>query len=467
MKTGMSKLDAYFAELLGPLGEGPRRFLAFQFLNITAWQAILGTVLILHARELGISPRYVGLLNSFNYFTNVLGLLTKPLAERIGSKRLLMSGWTLRNILVAPIVLAPWVYHRWGSPGATILLCGTTFLFCTARSLAGISWSSWLHEIVDREHLARFYTLDSMLTRLIAVTFGVLAFFWLGNHPPLWRFAAIAGVGVVLGLVSIRVLRRVPAGGPVPQADREADGIVGFGCVLRDPVFMPFIGCTALAGFVFAGQSLLLTLLLRDRLGLGPGLILLLSAMGSLLTIAAGVRWRRVADTLGSPVTIAANTLLMFVCLLAMIPLGTGRMPLPYVVAVCLLIPVSETGNYIAVTRAYMMRMDPARRHAYNAVWAASGALGGGFSSILVGQLVQDNHPLNFMFVTAGYAALMLAASARVLRLPEGGKCYQALPRSSLFNPRHPWRSMGRIWWYVIRPGHAKPLDVPAQETAP
>ena len=156
MKPGIFKLNTHLDELLGPLGDAPRRFLTFLFLNVISWQSVIGTVLVLHARALGIDTAYVGVLNSFMYFASVLGLATKPLAERIGSKRLLITGWTMRNILVAPIVLSPWVYTRWGAHGAMILLSVTTGLFCITRALAGIAWSSWLHEIVPADHLARF-----------------------------------------------------------------------------------------------------------------------------------------------------------------------------------------------------------------------------------------------------------------------------------------------------------------------
>lgn len=452
VKTGLSKLDAHLDELLGQLDNAPRRFLAFQFLNVLSWQSVLGTVLVLHARALGINTAHVGLLNSFMYFAGVLGLVTKPLAERIGSKRLLMTGWTMRNILVAPIVLSPWVFRRWGTPGAMILLGSTTMLFCVTRALAGIAWSSWIHEIVPSDHLARYYTLETMITRFLAVAFGAVAFFFLGSDPPRWRFAAIAAFGVIAGLVSIRALVRVPGGGPALAAGHAAPWHTGFGVVLRDRVYMLFLGCVLINSFVFAGQSLLLTLLLRERLGLGPGPILLLTSLGSLLTIATIIRWRRVADSLSSAPTIAATTLLLALCLAGMAPLAFGRMGLLYALLLCLLIPVAETGNYVATTRAYMLRMDPRYRHAYNAAWAATLALGGGGSSLLVGWLVRSGAALPFTLVALGYALLMLIGTALVIRLPEST---HPESRTRLFNPRQPLRGIIRIWWYVLRPGHA------------
>lgn len=454
MNTRNPQLDAYLHELLGPLEDGPRRFLTFLFLNVICWQSLLGTVLVLHARALGIDTARVGLLNSFIYFASVLSIATKPLAERIGSKRLLMTGWTLRNILVAPIVLSPWVYARWGSEGAMLLLAITTGLFCLTRALAGIAWSSWIHEIVPSNNLARFYSAESIMTRILAVTFGVLAFFFLGKKPDLWRFAAIAACGVIAGLLSIRVLARVPGGAPVAEV-RNTPWHAGFPEALRDRVFMPFLGCMLLGSFVFAGQGLLFTLLLRERLGLGPGPILLLTSIGSLLTIITTMRWRRVADSHSGPIAIAATTLLMVFCLAGMVPLCFGHVSWVYLLPLCLLIPVAETGAYVAGTRAFMLRMNPRHRHTYNAVWSSAMALSGGISSLLVGWLVRNGTALPFALVAVAYALIMLLAAILIIRLPENGITYHAL-RTRLFDPRHSLRGIFRILWYVMRPGRAR-----------
>ncbi len=452
VKRTFPGLEASIHELLGPLEQGPRRFLAFLFLNVVSWQSLLGTVLVLHARALAIDTARVGVLNSFIYFAGVLGLLTKPLAERIGSRRLLLTGWVLRNVLVAPVVATPWVFARWGVSGATLLLGATTLLFCVTRSMAGIAWSSWQHEIIPSAHLARFYTLETILTRLLTVCFGVLAFFVLGHNPPLWRFAAIAAVGVTAGLLSIRALARVPGGGPMPAAPPEQAWHHGFGVALRDRAFMRLLACAAAGSFATAGEILLLTLLLRDRLHLGAGTILLVTSLGSALTLVTTIRWRRLADTHGGPITIAAATLLLGACMAALTPIGVWHAPLLYAAAVCLVIPVAESGNYVATTRSYMLHMNARHRHAYNAIWSAFVALGGGLSSLLVGWSLRGGTALRFTLVAGGYALLMVVIAVCVLRLSENGQRGRDI-HSPLFDPRRPWRSIVHLWGYVLHPG--------------
>lgn len=401
---------------LDALDEGPRRFLGFLFLNVMSWQCLIGAVLVLHARALGIDRGSVGVLHSLLFFAGVLGLLTKPLAERFGSKRVLMAGWTLRNLLVVPLVFMPWVYAHWGTGAASVLLFATAGLFSMTRALAGIAWSSWLHEIIPGPQLGRFYAAETVMTRLLAVAFGVFAFFVFGHEPPLGRFAAVAAVGVAFGLVSVRVLQHVPGGGPPAAAPEGAWS--GFGTVLRDRVFVAYLLGVAWISLVYVGMGLLVLLFLRDQLLLGPGLILLLTTCGNLLAVPTSVRWRRLADAHGSPVVMAAAGLLVVVCLGVLAFLRAGHAPLPLVAAVCVLLPVAESGNYVAANRGYMLRMRPELRHATNAVWSAGIAVPSGLAAVLTGFWLRDGLPDHYRLAAGGLAALMLVGIWACLRLP-------------------------------------------------
>ena len=172
---------------LDSLNPGPRRFLGFLFLNVLSWQCLVGAVLVLHARALGIDRGSVGILNSLLFFSGILGVLTKALAERFGSKRVLMAGWTMRNLLVLPIVLVPVVMARWGTGAAAVLLFVTAGLFCMTRALAGIAWSSWQHEIIPPGQLGRFFAAEMTMQRLLAVAFGIFCFAHSGQNGHRFR----------------------------------------------------------------------------------------------------------------------------------------------------------------------------------------------------------------------------------------------------------------------------------------
>lgn len=435
---------------LNALDAGPRRFLAFLFLNVMSWQCLIGPVLVLHARALDIDRGAVGVLYALLPFAGVLGMLTKALAERYGSKRVLVAGWTTRNLLVLPVVLTPWVVSRWGTGMAAVLLFVAAGLFSITRALAGVAWLSWLHEIVPPRQLGRFFETETIMTRLLAVGFGVFAFFMFGMHPPLWRFAVVAGMGVGFGLISVRVLERVPGGGPI--AGNGDSVLSGFGSVVRDRMFMGFLGCVAWFGFVYMGTGLLVLLLLRDLLLLGPGLILLLTTCGNLLAVPTSRRWRRIADNHGSAVVMAANGLLLCACLAVMAFLRPGHAPLPLVAVVCALIPVAESGQYVAANRGYMLRMRPELRHATNAVWGACIAVPSGLSAVFMGFWLRGGSLAHYAWAAGGYAAIVLCGVWVCLRSSVGASD-QGLGPSAVHDPRQPVRSLLRMLKYVLRPG--------------
>ena len=147
---------------------------------------------------------------------------------------------------------------------------------------------------------------------------------------------------------------------------------------------------------------MLVVLLLRDQLLLGPGSILLLTTCGNLLAVATAVRWQRMADRHGSQKVMASAGLLMAVCLVVFGTLRPGRAPLLIVAAICALVPEAESGNYVAASRGYMLRMHPELRHATNAIWSAGTALPCGISAVLMGIWLRTGSTAHYVFAAWG-----------------------------------------------------------------
>jgi len=255
---------------------------------------------------------------------------------------------------------------------------------------------------------------------------------------------------VGFGLISVRVLRRVPGGGPNAYGGKPAWS--GFGQVLRDRMLMGFLWCVIWCSFVYVGQGLLVVLLLRDQLQIGPGLILLLTTFGNILAVPTSTRWRRIADNHGSAVVMAASGLLTAGCLIVIGCLRPGRAPLSVVAAVCALLPVAESGNYVAANRGYMLRMRPELRHATNAVWSACVAVPSGIAAVLMGFWLRGGAPWHYALAAWGNAAIMLMGVWACLRFPmpvtdQGGA------GSAFHDPRRPVGSLLRVLKYVLRPG--------------
>ena len=80
---------------------GPRRFLSVLFVNVISWQCLVGTVLILHARALGIASVLVSFTGLTQAAGPLLGKYIIDVALPRGSAGLVLYS----TALAAPAVL--------------------------------------------------------------------------------------------------------------------------------------------------------------------------------------------------------------------------------------------------------------------------------------------------------------------------------------------------------------------------
>ena len=434
------------------LGRGPTLFLGFIALNMLSCAALIDQMLVLHARALGIGTGWVGVLNALLPFAMMVSIFMTATAQRLGSKRLLISGWTMRNIMITPIVLTPLAYKWWGTHGAAIVLFLGVAMFCLVRAITGIGWSSWLHEIVAEENRGFYFTIESVVARGMGILFGVAVFLFFSGQPALWKFSVMSAFGVSAGLASIWFLARVPGGGPVPDTSAQPRSSRDeYRRVLGDHYFRPFLVLMLAGTFVGTAQPLVFTLFMRDHLGFPPGPIMLIGAIASAVAMCTVHRWTRIADSHGSPVTMAAAGFLI-VAAMGMLGLaGHDRLGVWFIGLLAIVLAVGSSGFFVTAARSFMHRIDASMRHAYVAVWSTATALFAGTASILAGVLVRGGSHQAFTLTALGLALLMAAACVALLRLPERGVDFEAHDYE-LFDPGQPVLSILRMYGYVLKP---------------
>ena len=431
------------------LGPAARRFLLFSFLNTVSWQTLVGSVLVLHARALGIPPGIVGLVVSLMPLTLVLSLGVTTWVDRVGPRRMMTAGWTARNLLAFPLVLTPWIHAAWGSYAAGVALFVGVLSFCTLRSLTCAGWFPWLHEIVPGAERGRYFSTEIILVQVVNVGIGLVAFVFLGRNPALWKFGTLAAVGIVAGLSSISLMRRIPGGGPKPVRRRRR-ALVDLRLVWRDHSFITYTLWTSLGLFVTVGQNTLTVLSMRDYLRIAPALIMLTTAVGSAAAMAAGPWWGRLADRHGSgPVQVLSGSA-MAVGLGSFALLREG-VPRGVVIPVYALCVASYSGFFVAANRGMLQRMRPALRAGYSAMWLSVTSVAMGASSVLIGVVVQHFGSHAYWGLCVAYGGLMAASVLHYATLPEESVVLAAELRSQ-FDASQPLISIMRLCRYVLDP---------------
>lgn len=436
------------------LSPNPRKFLTFALLNSVAWQTLVGSVLVLHARALGIPAQWVGVLMSIVPFTMLLTLPGASLVERLGPKRLMARGWIIRYVVAIPIALTPVAMRSWGRETTVVMLFAAVFGFCLCRGVAAVGWFPWVQELTPPQERGRYFSAELMTFQFVSLAVGLLGYFVLGARNDPTAFGWICGIGLAFGFGSIPLLFRIPGGLPHPEIRRRRLRIE-VGLILRDRPFVRFARWTVLGYFVVFGLGPLLTLYLRDYLGMPPARIMLLTGMTGVAVLVVCPWWGRIADIHGTSLVQMLAGLWASAALLLLAVQRPGA-EFVLVAAAFILSAVGAAGFSIASRRGAMKRMRVRLRASFTAVWVTATSFAAGTSCILVGQLLKHASATAYVGSCVAYALLFALAAGACGRLPEEESVrFRAGLRVRYQSTRPLWSLVGSLWFVLAPPDEA------------
>ncbi|NUM54843.1 MAG: MFS transporter [Candidatus Hydrogenedentes bacterium] len=392
---------ADFSRLTG----GSRRFLFFIVFNVVSWQCIVGPAMILFARSLDIQPSLVGFLISFMPLSMLLVGLTVPLVNHYGPKRVMLTGWLLRNLLAGAVFLIPLV-RGWGLHYAQFVLVASILAFCILRAMGAGGWLPWLHELVPVDQRGAYFSMEAAITQLTSVAVALVQAVLLTGPADDWRFLMVYGIGIAAGLASLVWMALIPGGGPTRATAAPEVSYVGYRAAFRDHAFMAFV---VTAAFGYSALTWLLgsalVLYMRDALTLTPAVIMSITAAGSMgifLTIAS---WGRFADYAGSAAAMFWSMLGHAVCALLCMALVPGAAWTKVALwSVFVVASVFNAAFNVAANRAMLGYICAQRRVVYSNIWSIGTSLAIGITPIAAGYLIDHLHGVGF------YACFSLAA---------------------------------------------------------
>jgi len=271
----------------------------FQAFNAVSWQICLGSPLILFARELGAPAVVLGLLAGLAPLTSSLQLLVAPHAERIGYRRLMLSGWSARVVMLIFLALLPLAAVYMPAPATIGVLIAIMFAFTTMRGIATCAWMPWVASIVPRavrgSYLSRDRTYIGFASVAALATSGIVLF----NHRGLSAFSVVFALSFAGGALSLYFLKRIPE--PV-QRDRLDGATVRarWRDLLRDGAFARLLIFSATVQLFVLSTAAFVTVFVREEVGINDGTILWITAIAALAGIGALRLMRSRIDRLGS-----------------------------------------------------------------------------------------------------------------------------------------------------------------------
>ena len=271
----------------------------FQAFNAVSWQICLGSPLILFARELGAPAVVLGLLAGLAPLTSSLQLLVAPHAEHIGYRRLMLSGWSARVVMLIFLTLLPLAAAFLPAATVIVLLIAIMFAFTTMRGIATCAWMPWVTSIVPRavrgSYLSRDRTYIGIASVAALATSGIMLF----NHSGLRAFSIVFALSFAGGAMSLYFLKRIPE----PGQQAQPNGPVfraRWRDLLRDGAFVRLLIFSATVQLFVLSTAAFVTVFVREEVGINDGAILWITAIAALAGIGALRLMRSRIDRLGS-----------------------------------------------------------------------------------------------------------------------------------------------------------------------
>ena len=269
---GLIKSEPNSAPSSGDLPPGLAALYWFSALNALSFQPVLSSPMVLYAKSLGASATVLGVLAGMMPFLVVTQLPAARFVNRVGYRRFVLGGWSLRVMTIFFIAVVPLCAFLDGTT-RLILVLSLLFLFNVSRGASSCAWLPWITELIPAPARGRHFARDQFCMNGASVLSFAFSGWLLGDLGKPWEFAVVFLVSAVAGAVSLPVLKAIPDVPPPPEAD-GGNGPVPWLELSAHPPFRRLLWANVAWSLAYGGLTTFVVKYLRDGAGLRADLIL-------------------------------------------------------------------------------------------------------------------------------------------------------------------------------------------------
>lgn len=281
------------------LGKAREVFNVFNIFNALSWNLLVGSIVTLLAIRLGASSTYIGLLSALLYMALFFLPLGKVLARRFRVINVFSAAWILRALGMIPVVLAPIAaYFGYKNTALVMTLLGVG-TFHVVRGVGMIGNNPVLSNLAVGPDRGSYMTQVQIINSATGMVSGFAIAMILGKDPPLFLYSIIMALGVVCGITSGFIIRKVPE----PPTNEGAEKI-SFAGILReafsDKTIKFFLIILMLVVLVSGVSRTFLVVYAREVFAQDDGMVLLYSVFGGLGHLLIGLLIKFLVDRIGA-----------------------------------------------------------------------------------------------------------------------------------------------------------------------
>ncbi len=445
------------AEPAGPTVPGLGHAYLFATFNALSFQIVLGSPMVLYAKHLNASATVLGIIAGMMPLLVIFQIPAARHVARVGYRRFLLAGWSLRVLCIFLIALVPLTREFLEPPNQVALLLFLLFGFNLSRGISSAAWLPWITALVPPEARGHYLARDSACVNAASAVTLLLSGLVLGAQPAPWQFTAIFLFSAAMGAISLGFLKRMPdAPGPAEPGRRNEEP-VPWRALAGLPAFRKLLRTNVAWSLAYGGLSTFTVAYLKAFTDLSENWILYATAVfyfggiGGLLVFGAHL------DRHGSKPIILVCVGGWFAILAAWVSLAGGlvTLRLGWLFPLQLLMGLGYAALSMANTRLAMAVVPAMGRAHFFALFSVVSNLSLGIAPVIWGLVIDafgqrrialggfelNRYSLFFLLVTAVMAVTF--ALGRRLEEPQAGKV-ETLLRSLL--AQMPLPSWMRFW---------------------
>jgi MFS family permease len=298
------------------LGKARELYNFFNVFNALSWNFLVGSIVTLFAMRLGASSTYIGLLSALLYVSYFFLPLGKLLAGRFSIVGIYSFTWVSRALVMLPVVAAPLAELTGRRDLALGLLLLGVMLFHIFRGIGMIGNNPVLSELSAGPDRGSYMTQIQIINSAIAMFAGFAIAMILGREPPIYFYSIILTVGIVCGVFSGVLIRKVPE--PPGEEEGEKVKLSGiFRDALAQPALRRFVTIFFIVALVSGISRAFIVVYAREVFSQTDGMVSLYTVFGGLGNLMIGLLIKFLVDRIGAkPIFIIC----VIIGLLSMIP---------------------------------------------------------------------------------------------------------------------------------------------------
>jgi MFS family permease len=299
------------------LGKARELYNVFNVFNALSWNFLSGSIITLFAMRIGASSTYIGLLSALLYISYFFLPLGKLLSKRFSIVGIYSFTWITRAVFMLLVVAAPFADMSGNRDLALGLLLLGALLFHILRGTGMIGNNPVLSELAAGPDRGSYMTQIQIINSAIGMFAGFAIAMVLGREPPIYFYSIILTVGIICGVFSGVLIRKVPEP-PEEESGEKVKLISIFREALAQPALRRFAAIFFIVALVSGTSRAFIVVYSREVFLQTEGMVSLYTVFGGLGNLMIGLLIKFLVDRIGAkPIFIIA----VIIGLLSMIPI--------------------------------------------------------------------------------------------------------------------------------------------------